>query len=136
MCISVGTPAVAGRPRQSRCRRRRRGYAEGRSVERVTSPTSTPLAVLPAGPVYYVSGQAERGLDLARATRHTLESLRSTLKHLGRDDTHVVQIKAFVNPMSEVAEVRKEIEAFYGKDKVPPVVLVEWTYEGPRSRSS
>jgi enamine deaminase RidA (YjgF/YER057c/UK114 family) len=42
-----------------------------------------PLAVLPAGPRVYVSGQAEPGPDLATATRKTLQSLEATLKSLG-----------------------------------------------------
>jgi enamine deaminase RidA (YjgF/YER057c/UK114 family) len=97
------------------------------AVERSVTKSGTTLCVLPAGPVYYVSGQAERGLTLQRATQRTLQSLRTTLSHYRREDADVVQLRAFVNPMSKAAEVRKELEAFYGKDKVPPLVLVEWT---------
>jgi enamine deaminase RidA (YjgF/YER057c/UK114 family) len=96
-------------------------------VERSVTDSGTTLCVLPAGPVYYVSGQAERGLTLPRATKHTLDSLRETLQHYKRENADVVQLRAFVGPMAKAAEVRKEIEAFYGKDKLPPLVLLEWT---------
>lgn len=97
------------------------------AVERSVSETGTTLCVLPPGPVYYVSGQAERGLTPERSTRRTLESLRATLGHYRREDADVVQLRAFVHPMEKAAEIRKEIEAFYGKDRTPPLVLVEWT---------
>src|SRR5262249_14889993 len=42
-----------------------------------------PLAVLDAGPVFYISGQAERGKTLAESTRKTLASLDATLAFLG-----------------------------------------------------
>jgi enamine deaminase RidA (YjgF/YER057c/UK114 family) len=84
-------------------------------------------AVLPAGTRVYVSGQAEKGRDLAEATRKTLESLRATLKYLGLRDARVVQLKAFMRPMAEAAEVRKEMAKFFGEEAVPPLVFVEWT---------
>src|SRR5207244_1620714 len=47
-------------------------------------------AILPAGARLYVSGQAEKGKDVAEATRRTLASLRATLTHLGRSEADVV----------------------------------------------
>lgn len=82
--------------------------------------------VMPAGSRIYVAGQAEKGSSLAAATRATLESLRKTLKHYGRTDADIVQLKAFLTPMSEAETVRKEIAEFYKSGTVPPVVLVEW----------
>ncbi|HEY8503212.1 MAG TPA: RidA family protein, partial [Gemmataceae bacterium] len=84
------------------------------------------VAILPAGPRVYVAGQAEKGASLADATRRTLASLRATLNHLGLDDSRVVQLKAFVTPMTGADAVRKEMAAFFGERPVPPVVLVEW----------
>jgi enamine deaminase RidA (YjgF/YER057c/UK114 family) len=84
------------------------------------------VAVLPAGARVYISGQAEKGEDLAQATRRTLESLRKTLKHLGRADADVVQVKAFLNPMSGADAVRKEVAKFFEGPSAPPLVLVEW----------
>ncbi len=86
---------------------------------------SAAVAVLPDGARVYVSGQAEKG-DLAAATRKTLESLKATLAHLRLTTQQVVQVKAFLQPMSESAVVTKEVEAFFGKGKAPPLVLVEW----------
>jgi enamine deaminase RidA (YjgF/YER057c/UK114 family) len=83
-------------------------------------------AILPAGPRAYVAGQAEKGATPAEATRKTLESLRNTLKFMGLNDSHVVQSKCFLTPMKSRDEVVKEFEEFFGKDKVPPLVFVEW----------
>lgn len=85
------------------------------------------VAVMPAGRRVYIAGQAEKGKDLVEATRKTMESLRATLKFLGLDDSHVVQVKSFLNPMDQVGDVEKEIIKFYGGQAVPQV-FVEWTY--------
>jgi enamine deaminase RidA (YjgF/YER057c/UK114 family) len=70
-----------------------------RSAALPGSPEGTHVAVLPAGPHVYVSGQAAgKGDDMAKATRQTMEGLRATLKHLSLDETHVVQLKIFLNP--------------------------------------
>ncbi|MGL4554078.1 MAG: RidA family protein [Gemmataceae bacterium] len=128
VCVSVGTPAM-------------RGVLV--SLDAVAASQSTPTqvelttardaaySVMPAGPVYYVAGQAEDGKTLAEATRKTLESLKTTLAHYKRDLGHVAQIKAFVSDMTRVADVRAEIEKVFGEGKVPPVVLIEWTMKTP-----
>jgi enamine deaminase RidA (YjgF/YER057c/UK114 family) len=90
------------------------------------SPGATHAAVLPAGPQVYVSGQVGAGKTLPDATRNTMEILRATLKHVGLDESHVVQLKAFVTPMSGVAEVEAEIAKFFPGRSVPPIVYVEW----------
>src|SRR5205823_504073 len=59
------------------------------------------VAILPAAGAVYVAGQAEKG-ELAEATRATIKSLHATLAHLGLSRAHVVQLKAFMRPMTEV----------------------------------
>ncbi|SIO58207.1 Enamine deaminase RidA, house cleaning of reactive enamine intermediates, YjgF/YER057c/UK114 family [Singulisphaera sp. GP187] len=88
--------------------------------------SGAPLAILPAGARVYVSGQAEPSMDLAEATRGTLKSLGKTLAYLGLDKSHVVQLKAFLEPMSAAAVVEREMTAFFGAGAVPPLVYVEW----------
>ncbi len=82
-------------------------------------------AVLPAGERIYISGQAEPG-DLKTATRKTLESLRATLKFLGRSDVDIIELKAFVTPIASAEDVKQEMAAFFGDLPVPPYSLVEW----------
>lgn len=82
--------------------------------------------LLPLGDVIYISGQAQPG-DLAEATRATLAELQKTLKHLGLDKQHIVQVKCFLKPMVESDVVDRQIADFFGKDIVPPVSHVEWT---------
>ena len=83
-------------------------------------------ALLPPGPRVYVAGQAEKGATPAEATRKTLAGLKATLKFLGLNESHVVQAKAFLTPITAADEVTKEFEAFFGKGKVPPLAFVEW----------
>jgi enamine deaminase RidA (YjgF/YER057c/UK114 family) len=85
-----------------------------------------PVAIVPQGSRIYVAGQAEKGKDLADATRRTLESLRATLRFLGQKEADIAQLPAFLKPMAGVEAVRKELTAFYGTQPVPPVALVEW----------
>lgn len=86
-------------------------------------------AVLPAGPRIYVSGMADTN-NLPVATRKTLEKLVAAIGHLGLQPPDIVQLKAFLQPMSDVAIARKEIDAFFG-GKPPPTVLVEWISPAP-----
>lgn len=85
------------------------------------------LAVLPEGVRIFIAGQAESSGDLAEATEKTLQSLQATLEWLGRTNADIVQLKAFVQPMSaeSAAIVRSVAAEFYG-ESVPPLVLVEW----------
>ncbi|MCA9012035.1 MAG: RidA family protein [Planctomycetaceae bacterium] len=95
-------------------------------VERFAADAAHPAcAVLSAGGRIYISGQAESG-DLHTATRKTLESLRQSLKFVNVDLSHVVQIKSFLTPVSDVAVVEREIRDFFGEQTPPPLVFVEW----------
>lgn len=89
------------------------------------------VSVLPKGDVVYVSGQAEPG-ELAPATKSTLESLLATLRFLELERRDMVRLKCFLNPMSQVAVVEKEIANFFGNASVPAVSYVEWTSSGSR----
>lgn len=82
-------------------------------------------AVLPAGVRIFIAGQAEPG-DLNTATRKTLASLRKTLEFLGRSDKDIVELKAFVTPMSAAADVEEAFAEFFGERGSPPLALVEW----------
>ncbi len=81
--------------------------------------------VLPKGDVLYVSGQAEQG-DLPTATRATLDGLLRTLEYLDLTRDHIVSLKCFVQPMSEVDVVNAQIAEFFGEAMIPPVSHVEW----------
>ena len=87
-------------------------------------------AILPAGPVVYVSGQAVKG-ELAEATRGTLEQLEATLVSLGLERKDIVQIKSFIRPMSDLKVVEEEFAKFFKGSIIPPMVNVEWTSKDP-----
>jgi len=100
----------------------------GVSYFSVASSGSLPLAglsILPAGRKVYVSGQAGRG-QLLEATAKTMEELEGTLKFLGLGWEDVVQLKAFLHPMSRIEEVRGVMAGHIKNGKVPPLAFVEW----------
>lgn len=91
------------------------------------------VATLGNAPRIYVSGQAEKGKTLAEATSKTLASLQATLDHLGLSKEHVVQVKCFLSPMSEVRSVESALTEFFKPASTraavqiaPPCVFVEW----------
>jgi enamine deaminase RidA (YjgF/YER057c/UK114 family) len=90
---------------------------------------SNAAAVPSSGPLIYVSGMADTN-GLPEATRITLGKLMSAIGHLGLGKSDLVQLKAFFQPMSEVAVVRKVIVDFF-QSNAPPMVFVEWTSPAP-----
>lgn len=87
---------------------------------------------LPPGPRVYISGQAEPGDGtLADATRQTLAGLERALDFLGLGKGDVVQVKSFLGPMRQSAEVNQAIEAFFAGHEIPPCVHVEWNSSLP-----
>ncbi len=87
-------------------------------------------AILPAGPVVYVSGQAAKG-DLASATKGTLSQLKETLISLGLTTKDIVQVKSFLTPMSSLDIVEKEFADFFRGETLPPLVFVDWISSDP-----
>ena len=84
-------------------------------------------SVMPAGrDILYVSGRAAAGA-LAKATLDTMRQLFDVLAHLGSTPADVVQVKAFIQPMSRWETVRNEIDRAFGDTGSPPVVYVAWT---------
>jgi enamine deaminase RidA (YjgF/YER057c/UK114 family) len=103
----------------------------GDSVQRIGklagyNDKTAAVAVLPTGGRFYISGQARNG-NLAEATRGTLASLEETLKYLNLSKMHVVQLKAFIQPISDKETVETEIAKFFDGELPPPIVYVEWS---------
>jgi enamine deaminase RidA (YjgF/YER057c/UK114 family) len=91
----------------------------------------TDASILAAGSRLYVSGQAEKADTLREATRKTLESLTATLKHCGRTNSDIVQLKCFFQPMESFGEVRDEINRYFQDETTPPITFVEWKAASP-----
>src|SRR5205085_125922 len=77
----------------------------------------------------YISGMADTN-KLAVATVKTLEKLLGVTQYLGLKKSDIVQLKVFLQPMSEVSLVRQEIVSFFA-GVAPPVVFVEWMSPPP-----
>ena len=92
------------------------------SVE-VVAPAA---AVLPAGGKIFISGQAEKGPDLATAVKLTMAGLHRSVAHLGLKKSDIVQVKAFIKPFGDHAAAAREVAASFDGAPVPPVVLMEW----------
>lgn len=87
------------------------------------------LALLPSWPRLYVSGMADRD-ELLSATRKTLQKLTNAIGWFGLGCGHVVQLRVFLQPMSEAPAVQRVIADFFER-RPPPVVLVEWLSTNP-----
>ena len=84
-------------------------------------------SLLPANhDVVYISGRAASG-EVAEATAGTMAQLFDVLKHLDAGKENVVQVKAFIKPMSEWKIVEAEIIKSFGEIDTPPLVFVEWS---------
>lgn len=86
-------------------------------------------AVLPVGPKIFISGMADTN-ELVTATRRTLQKLMAAAAHLAVDTQDVVELKAFLQPISRADEVRSEIVTFF-RGKAPPISFVEWISAAP-----
>lgn len=86
------------------------------------------VAELPEGARIFIAGQAESSDELAEATTRTLGSLQQTLEWLNRSNADIVQLKAFVQPLTNdsAAVVHSAVKSFYSGREIPPLVLVEW----------
>lgn len=82
-------------------------------------------AVLPPMHKLYISGDAVTG-PLMASVAGTLDSLEQTLKHVGLDWSHAVQLKVFLQPIILANDVRREMKTYFGKRPMPVTVFVEW----------
>ncbi len=93
-------------------------------------PGETHITFIPEGRKAYISGMAGKG-ELRVATDDTLKQLWSTLEFLKADMDQIVQIKAFLNPMTEQNTVMTEIAKRFSQGILPVVSIVEWTSATP-----
>jgi enamine deaminase RidA (YjgF/YER057c/UK114 family) len=82
-------------------------------------------AVLPPLHKLYISGDAVTE-PLMTSVAGTLDSLEQTLKHVGLDWSHAVQLKVFLQPIILASDVRREMATYFGTRPMPVTVFVEW----------
>jgi enamine deaminase RidA (YjgF/YER057c/UK114 family) len=83
-------------------------------------------AILPAGGKIFISGQAQRGTDLASAVKLTMEALQRSVAHLGLQKSDIVQVKAFIKPFADHAAAARAVAASFEGGAAPPLVMLEW----------
>ena len=98
----------------------------GGGIEKIGS-----AMVMPAGGKAFISGQAKRGKDFADSVTQTMDALHASLPAIGLTKAEVVQVKAFINPMSDHATARAVIEKSYAGGRVPSIVITEWLANTP-----
>lgn len=97
------------------------------SADGVYHKTATAhVAILPPGPVFYLSGQPTPGKDMGPAAEKTLKTLQETLAFLKLSNLNVVQLKVFMGPIAQAALVEQEVIKAFAPQASPPIVFVEW----------
>lgn len=130
--VALDAVAVATQPTLKVRRWLYHGDADLNTAKDLITVGRTAAAVLPNGPRVYISGQAETGDGSLRdATLRTMLSLKKSLQHLGLEPSDVVQLKAFLRPMSDAATAVEMMSAAFPDSIPPPIVLVEW--DSPQS---
>lgn len=88
------------------------------------------VGVLPTGTRVYVAGRAARKDTVAEATYATMLEIKDTLAFLGLGIEHVVHIKSFMKPISEMGVAEDQLIKFFD-GKAPPMAFIEWTNSNP-----
>ncbi len=97
----------------------------------LTTLTADGGALLPAGSRIFLSGQAERGSDVASSVALTMASLLRSAKELGAAPAGVAQIRVFLQPFSSRDDALAQIVPLFPAGKCPPVIVTEWTLPLP-----
>lgn len=87
-------------------------------------------AVMPPGPVVYLSGQPSK-LPVAEAATESLAALLGIAEQLRLQPQQVVQLKVFVQPIAAADQVMEQIRRAFPDQLVPPVCFVEWIASAP-----
>ncbi len=88
-------------------------------------------AVLPPGGVAFLSGVPGEGGLTHSAIDQSTATLRRTLVMLQLAPSDVVQLKVFLRPALAADDVRRQLQATFGDQLLPPVVFVEWIAQAP-----
>ncbi len=88
------------------------------------------VSVLPLGTRVYISGRAAREGTIAEATKATMVQLKDTLSFVGLGLEHVVHVKSFMQPISEMSAAEEQIIQFFD-GAAPPMAFTEWTSSNP-----
>jgi enamine deaminase RidA (YjgF/YER057c/UK114 family) len=87
------------------------------------------LAELPPGPKLFISGMADTN-ELPLAAVRTMEKLEAALKHLEASREDIVQLRIFLDPITQSAAVRQQIIQFFHSN-APPMIFIEWISPKP-----
>ena len=87
------------------------------------------VTILPPTGVLYVAGLADKS-DLAEATKVTLGKIVTAAEFVGLKRRDIVQLKAFLQPMTKVDVVERAVAEFFAGETVPAIVYVDWISTG------
>jgi len=83
------------------------------------------VALMPRGGVVYLSGKPARK-PLAKAVNKSLDKLFNIMDQLKLTRPQIVEMKAFINPVSAADVALAEIKKRFSGQLVPPISFVEW----------
>lgn len=111
-------------------------YADGQPTDlqiiRLSDDSSTPsdAIVCPAGGLVFFSGQPDKN-PLPTAAENATKALLETAGSLHVEKKDILQIRVFLQPISEAPTVLKVLQQVFPEGRMPPVVFMEWIASAP-----
>ena len=108
------------------------GQPEDVRLVRLSDDPNAPhdAAVCPQGGLVFFSGQPDKN-PLPRAVENAMKALFETAQNLHVEKKDILQIRVFLQPMSEAPAVLSELRKAFPEGAMPPVIFVEWIASAP-----
>ncbi len=108
------------------------GQAEDVKLVRLSDDLNAPhdAAVCPQGGLVFFSGQPDKS-PLPGAVEKSMQALFETAQNLHVEKKDILQIRVFLQPISEAPAVLNELRKAFPEGATPPVIFVEWIATAP-----
>ena len=92
--------------------------------------TPSDAVVSPPGGLVFFSGQPDKN-PLPAAAENAMKALLETAENLHVEKRDILQIRVFLQPVSEASTVLKVLQQVFPEGTMPPVVFTEWIASAP-----
>jgi len=108
------------------------GQPEDVRLVRLSDDPNAPhdAAVCPQGGLVFFSGQPDKN-PLPGSVENAMKALFETAQNLHVEKKDILQIRVFLQPMSEAPAVLSELRKAFPEGAMPPVIFVEWIASAP-----
>lgn len=86
--------------------------------------------ICPPGGLVFFSGQPDKS-PLPAAAENAIKALLETAENLHVEKKDILQIRVFLQPVSEASTVLKVLEQVFPEGTMPPVIFTEWIASAP-----